>query len=700
MDVWDALDLLVVEDVSESEGTRTHKITIGNFTALIAGSGSVSFSQVLGDPLSNTSLAAILSNITAGAASFSAILGAPTSNTSLAAALAALLPLAGGTLSGALHGTSGSFSSTIVASNLSGSNTGDQDLSVLQPKDATLTALAGLTITANSLSIGTGTDAFSQTAFAANTFPAHASTGGLSAKPITDLGLSLVAASTANAAAHVIGLGTTDTATFAGLNLAGGYLTGTSLVTNGVCQVNLGTGVINNLTSSVIDFTGTQNTNAALSFDASNNVYLSENLNVSGTSTFTGTITGTTASFASITAGGTTLNSDGTSEFSGSMSLPGGAQFIAGDTPLLDMSGGGVDAGPVQCDTVNGNTVATGTGSVVLANGSGDVAISGNLTVSGTTTQINSTNEVVADPLVKQASGNTSSDVVDIGFYGPYHPASTTLFTGVFRDASDGKYKFFAGLQAEPTTTVNIAGSGYTVATIVANVEGATGSFSGNVTGGAFTGPATGLTGTAASLTAGAVPAAGITSGTSTAAITNLILVTPNIGAASGTGLLLSSLTASLPVVTDSSKNLVSIAHPTQDARLTGTAYSLTATSAAIVGGTTSPTLTITDAGTYRMEFCLVLNFNGATFAADKNVTLKLRRTNNTATDLTSGTMPALHTGVVTTFTSTWGAFCWVAADYTATAGDVVTVFGDVATVPSAGSLDVIGGFLRATRVY
>lgn len=46
-----------------------------------------------------------------------------------------------------------------------------------QPLDATLTALAALTITANSLTIGTGTDAFSQTAFAANTFPARASTG-------------------------------------------------------------------------------------------------------------------------------------------------------------------------------------------------------------------------------------------------------------------------------------------------------------------------------------------------------------------------------------------------------------------------------------------------------------------------------------------------------------------------------------------
>jgi hypothetical protein len=61
-----------------------------------------------------------------------------------------------------------------------------------QPKDATLTAFAALTIAADSLTIGTGADAFSQVTFAANTFPAKASTGALSAKPITDFALTLL----------------------------------------------------------------------------------------------------------------------------------------------------------------------------------------------------------------------------------------------------------------------------------------------------------------------------------------------------------------------------------------------------------------------------------------------------------------------------------------------------------------------------
>lgn len=62
----------------------------------------------------------------------------------------------------------------------------------LQPLDGTLTALAGLTIAANSLSIGSGADAFSQTTFAASTFPARASTGNLVAKTITDFALTIL----------------------------------------------------------------------------------------------------------------------------------------------------------------------------------------------------------------------------------------------------------------------------------------------------------------------------------------------------------------------------------------------------------------------------------------------------------------------------------------------------------------------------
>lgn len=61
-----------------------------------------------------------------------------------------------------------------------------------------------------------------------------------------------------------------------------------------------------------------------------------------------------------------------------------------------------------------------------------------------------------------------------------------------------------------------------------------------------------------------------------------------------------------------------------------GTAYNLTATSAAVDFGTTDPTGTITAPGTYSLSGQVVLNYNAATFGAAQNINLKFRRTNIT----------------------------------------------------------------------
>ena len=95
-----------------------------------------------------------------------------------------------------------------------------------------------------------------------------------------------------------------------------------------------------------------------------------------------------------------------------------------------------------------------------------DVSVSGNLTVTGTLTTVGTENLIVKDPLIKLAANNTSSDVLDIGLYGSY--GTTPSFTGLFRDHTDGVYKLFTGLTAEPTTTVNTSGAGYAEATLQA----------------------------------------------------------------------------------------------------------------------------------------------------------------------------------------------------------------------------------------
>ena len=121
---------------------------------------------------------------------------------------------------------------------------------------------------------------------------------------------------------------------------------------------------------------------------------------------------------------------------------------------------------------------SSGTVTVGLPN---NVTISGNLTVSGDTTTVNTATLAVEDPLINLATGNNSSDAVDIGFYGLYDTSgSQDLYAGMFRDAGDGKFKLFKDNQAAPTTTVNVSGTGYAVATLVANLEATTATLGGS----------------------------------------------------------------------------------------------------------------------------------------------------------------------------------------------------------------------------
>ena len=105
----------------------------------------------------------------------------------------------------------------------------------------------------------------------------------------------------------------------------------------------------------------------------------------------------------------------------------------------------------------------------------GNLIISGNLTVNGTLTYLNVEDLQVEDPLIKLAKDNTSN-TLDIGFFGKYVESATTKYTGLFWDASTDKFRLYEGLQVEPTTTVDVTGTGYTRSLLNADLEG-------NVTG-------------------------------------------------------------------------------------------------------------------------------------------------------------------------------------------------------------------------
>lgn len=103
---------------------------------------------------------------------------------------------------------------------------------------------------------------------------------------------------------------------------------------------------------------------------------------------------------------------------------------------------------------------------------SGSTIIDGDLTVEGAVTYISSSTLNVDDSMIKLAANN-STDAVDVGFYGKY-ASSGTKYSGLFRDATDGIFKFYTGSQTEPGTTVDTAAAGYAVATVEAVIDGGT----------------------------------------------------------------------------------------------------------------------------------------------------------------------------------------------------------------------------------
>ena len=122
---------------------------------------------------------------------------------------------------------------------------------------------------------------------------------------------------------------------------------------------------------------------------------------------------------------------------------------------------------------ISGTAITIGHGTSETTIGD-NLVVTGNLTVQGDTTTVNTATLSIEDPLVVLANGNNSSDSIDLGLYGLYDTSgSQDLYSGLFRDASDsGKWKLFKDLQVEPTTTVNTSGTGYAVGTLVANLEG------------------------------------------------------------------------------------------------------------------------------------------------------------------------------------------------------------------------------------
>ena len=107
-----------------------------------------------------------------------------------------------------------------------------------------------------------------------------------------------------------------------------------------------------------------------------------------------------------------------------------------------------------------------------------NVTIAGNLTVSGTTTTINTDVVTIEDGSLKLASNQTASgaDAIDFGFYGTYNVGGTQKFAGLLRDQNGTNQQFilFENNSAEPGTTLNTGGAGHQLAHLDAIIDGGT----------------------------------------------------------------------------------------------------------------------------------------------------------------------------------------------------------------------------------
>lgn len=150
-----------------------------------------------------------------------------------------------------------------------------------------------------------------------------------------------------------------------------------------------------------------------------------------------------------------------------------GTDTVALATDTLTFKGGdGITTNMVSGNTTVmidvDNTVLRSTGGTIA----GDLAITGNLIISGNTVTQDVETMKVEDSLI-QLAANNAADAVDIGFFGQYN-STGTKYSAFFRDATDGNYKLLTAGTELPSAANSVNVTAFSTATLVANLTGGT----------------------------------------------------------------------------------------------------------------------------------------------------------------------------------------------------------------------------------
>jgi len=139
-------------------------------------------------------------------------------------------------------------------------------------------------------------------------------------------------------------------------------------------------------------------------------------------------------------------------------------------------------------------------------------------------------------------------------------------------------------------------------------------------------------------------------------------------------------------------------AMPAVSVYASGAVYSLTAVSALLGFGGTTPLVVIPYRGVWKITATCRLNYTAATLAANQTVTLKLRRTNNGPADLANATA-SLTTRVIAAPTTDNVGMALIEVVYeTENDNDQIELWGSIDVIPGAGTIDAVEAKIVAER--
>ena len=129
--------------------------------------------------------------------------------------------------------------------------------------------------------------------------------------------------------------------------------------------------------------------------------------------------------------------------------IPSADRNANGGVAGLDSSGF-ISSASIKSDIARTST-PTFSGDVTVEN---NLIVEGNLTINGTTTTVDTANFSTSDALIYLGEGN-AGNTLDLGIVSSFLDSSGYQHSGIVRDSSANKWKFFKGVTDEPTTVIN-----------------------------------------------------------------------------------------------------------------------------------------------------------------------------------------------------------------------------------------------------